>query len=95
MNVTGIATINDLQVSILTGGNAGFDSVISTFISADSFNAGVATITKADVGFVTATELYVSGVVTSTAGFEGNLTGNTGGTPVSYTHLTLPTILLV
>ena len=78
--VTGIATINDLEVNILTGGNAGFDSVISTFVSADSLNAGVATITRAEVGFVTATNLFVSGVVTSTAGFEGNLTGNTGGT---------------
>ena len=78
--VTGIATINDLEINILSGGNAGFDSVISTFVSADSLNAGVATITTADVGFVTATNLFVSGVVTSTNGFEGNLTGNTGGT---------------
>ncbi len=80
LSVTGIATINDLEVNILDGGNATFESSVSDFTSAIDAAIGVATITTADVGFVTATNAFVSGVVTSTNGFEGNLTGNTGGT---------------
>ena len=80
LSVTGIATINDLEVNILDGGNATFESTASDFASAIDAAIGVATITTADVGFVTATNAFVSGVVTSTNGFEGNLTGNTGGT---------------
>ena len=99
--VAPVVAINDLTTNdttpALTGTVDDANAVVVVTIDGNDYTAinnGNGTWTLADDAIATLAEGNYTATVTATDP-DGNVSTNTGTVAVSYTHLTLPTILLV